>query len=70
MKYVILKVIIEEQYLIEMHDENISCINGWTIPEIIKNWFKNFSLGRFHATREGHLISNSRKYISSEVDKS
>ncbi len=67
-KYKIIKVVVEEQYLIEMHNNEITCINGWTIAQVIKEWFKWFSMGQFHASREAHLIGNSRKYISSTVE--
>jgi hypothetical protein len=68
-KFKIIKVIVEEQYLIEMYDEEKSHINGWTLPEIIKDWFQGPTpLGTFHASREGSLIGNSRKYISSKTE--
>ncbi|MCF8019853.1 MAG: hypothetical protein K9L62_10650 [Vallitaleaceae bacterium] len=66
-KFKILKVIVEEQYIIEMHDDKITKINGWTISEVISDWFLNSPMGRSHATRDNHLIDNSRKYISSNV---
>lgn len=68
-KYKILRVTYEEDYLIKMHDDKISKINGWTIEEIIEDWFKNHSLASYHATRDGHTIGNSKKYVKSEVIK-
>jgi len=68
-KFKVLKVIVEEQYLIEMYDDEHTCINGWSITEVIKSWFKDFPLGQFHASRDAALIGGSRKYISSEVEE-
>jgi hypothetical protein len=66
-KFKVIKVIVEEQYIIDMYDDKISKINGWTIEEIIKDWFENHSMYSHHATRDGHIIGNSRKYIKSEI---
>ena len=69
-KYKILRATYEVDYLIEMHDDKISTINGWTIEEIIEDWFKLHSLSSYHATRDGHKIGGSKKFIKSEVIKS
>lgn len=69
-KYTILRVTYEVDYLVEMHNDEISTINGWTIEEIVEDWFKNHSVTSHHATREGHEIGNSRKFIKSKVVKS
>ncbi len=66
-KFKIIKVIVEEKYYIEMHDDKITKINGWTIDEVIKDWFIQFPMGSYHATRDTSLIGNSRKYIKSKV---
>jgi len=63
----ILRVTYTEDYYIKMIDDGRTAINGWTMKQLIKDWFINFSLGSFHATREGHRIGNSRKYIKCEV---
>ena len=66
-KFKIIRVTLTTDYLIEMHDEKQSCINGWTIDEIIEDWFNKYSLGGFHVTRDHHKIMSSRKFIKSEV---
>jgi len=66
-KYKIIKVTVEIDYLIPMRDDKISEINGWTADYIITDWFENHNLSSYHATREGHEIGNSRKFIKSEV---
>lgn len=63
----ILRVTITEDYWIDMFDEKRTEINGWTMEEVIDDWFKNHSLASYHATREGHAIGNSRKFIKSEI---
>ncbi len=69
-KFKILKVTVEENYFIPMHDDKRSQINGWTIEEIIEDWFVRFASREYHATRDGHRIGNSRKFIKSEVTDS
>jgi hypothetical protein len=67
--YKILKVMVEEQYFIPMYDDKISKINGWSIEEIIEDWFITHASTQYHATRDGHRIGNSRKFIKSEIAK-
>ena len=66
-KIKIIRVTLTEDYYIEMYDDKRSKINGWTIKEIIKDWFEKYHLGSYHATRDAHVISGSRKVIEAEV---
>ena len=66
-KVKVLRVTYTEDYLIEMIDDKRTAINGWTMEEVIDDWFNR--LGSYHASREGHRIGNSRKYIKSEIVK-
>jgi len=68
-KYAILNVTFTQEYFIEMYDENISVVNGWTIEQIIEDWFKNYSMASYHATREGHEIGGSKKFVKVNVTK-
>jgi hypothetical protein len=68
-KYKIIRVTSTEDYIIEMIDDKRTYINGWTMEEVIEDWFKRFSMGVHHASRENHVIGNSRKYVSSEIIK-
>ena len=66
MKEKILRVTVTEDYYIKMHDEEKSQINGWTIKEVIKDWFKR-PLDSYHATRNNHKIGGSKKLLNVEV---
>ena len=66
-KFKILKVTIEESYFIPMLDDERTKINGWTLEKVIEDWFTTHATTTYHATREGHRIGNSRKFIKSEV---
>ena len=63
----VLRVTNTEDYYIDMIDNERTSINGWTIEEVIEDWFKNYSLGSHHASREGHRIGNSRKFVKCEI---
>ena len=63
----ILRVTVTQDYWIDMFNDKITEINGWTIEEVIEDWFKNNSLGSYHATREGHKIGNGDKFVKSEI---
>ena len=49
-----------------MIDDEITAINGWKINQVIKDWFKDNPLDKYHATRDGHTIGNSKKLIDIE----
>lgn len=66
-KFKILKVLVEQVYIVPMVDDERTRINGWTIEEVIEDWFQDHSLNSFHATREGHLIGHSKKVIKTEI---
>lgn len=66
-KYKILKVTVQQFYLIEMYDEDITEINGWSIQQVIKDWFENCPITSYHASREGHTIGNAKKLVKCEV---
>jgi len=65
----IIRVTITEDYWVDMIDNERTEINGWTMEEVIKDWFKNYPLDRYHAARDGHRIGNGRKLIKHEVIK-
>lgn len=68
-KFVVLQVTYTEDYFIPMTNDHKTKINGWSLTEVIKDWFLNLThpMSSYHATRDGHHIGNSKKYISSEV---
>lgn len=67
-KYTILKVTVEQKFAIPMHDDIHTQINGWTMEEVIDDWFKTHGITSFHATRDGHHIMGGDKFIKSEVE--
>ena len=58
-KYKILKVTKIEHYLIPMADEDRTEINGWTIAELIKNWFEKRPVNDCHASINTHCVGNA-----------
>jgi len=69
-KIKILRVTMTRDFIIEMYDDKRTKINGWTIEEIIEDWFKmngKDGILEYHATRDDHLIGNSTKYISHKL---
>jgi hypothetical protein len=65
-KFKILTVTVEQKYYIPMHDNERTKINGWTIEQVIEDWFKTHPLGSHHATRDAHIIGMSQKCIKVE----
>jgi hypothetical protein len=67
-KYKVLRVTTTRDYLVEMIDDEKTKINGWTIKEVIEDWFHDHPLEGYHATRDGCRIGNSKKFIKVEVE--
>ncbi len=65
-KFKVIRVTIEEDYIVEMHDDKKSMINGWSLKRVVLDWFKDHSTS-YHATRDSHLIGGTRKYIKHEI---
>lgn len=63
----ILTVTVKKKYYIPMIDNVRTKINGWTMEEVLDDWFKQHSLASFHATRDGHEIMGGATFIKSEV---
>ncbi len=62
----ILKVTVEQLYLIPMIDEERTEINGWDMEQVKKDWFVNHNINRTHASRNGHEIGYSKKVVRME----
>ncbi len=70
--YKILKATVELSYYIPMIDDEKSAINGWTIDQIVKDWFRGQRGGVIsgsHATRDASLIGNSDKLLHFTVEE-
>ena len=65
-KFKVLTVTVEQKYYIPMYDDETTKINGWTIEQVIEDWFKTHTLGLHHATRDAHIMETSKKFIKAE----
>jgi len=66
-EFKILKVTVERNYYIPMHDER-SEINGWTIEQIIEDWFKKEKHIKYcHASRDYYHIGGKDTFIKAEI---
>lgn len=55
-KFVEITVTIERTYLVPMIDAKRTAINGWTVDEVIKDWFTDYDINRHHASRDTHRL--------------
>lgn len=60
-EYTLVKIIVEETYLFDKG------LDGRSDEELIQEFFVDFPLSSFHATRDGSLIGNSRKLLKADV---
>ena len=66
-KFKIIQVTFTKDYYIPMHDDTKTKVNGWTIKEVIEDWFKRCGCPWVHASRDSHEIGNSMKYVSYKI---
>ena len=62
------RVTLTEEFIIPMLDDKITKINGWTVAQVIDDWF-GFPMDSYHATRDGWRTGNSRKIVKTELIK-
>lgn len=62
-----LKVTTTKYYIVPMATPEKSTINGWTLLEIIEDWFKRFPLWGRHATREAYTVGGIEELVSAEI---
>jgi len=58
-----IKVTMELTYLVEMIDQTHTEINGWTVEQVVDDWFQRHDVNRSHATRDGYLLGGSGKKV-------
>lgn len=68
-KHKILRITFTQDYIVGMIDDERTMINGWTMEEVIEDWFRQYPLDSYHASRDGgrYRIGNSKKFIKSRV---
>jgi hypothetical protein len=54
-------------YYIPMHNGEVSQINGWTPEQVRKDWFENYPINQFHASRDSHALMGSKKILDTKV---
>ena len=62
-----LKVTTTHYYEVGMIDEKRTAINGWTLKEVVHDWFKRFPISYSHATRDGSQIGGTEILHKIEV---
>ena len=63
----VIEVTVTHHFIVEMHDKERTEVNGWTLDEVIKDWFEDNSIDHHHATRDTRQILGSSKLISSRI---
>ncbi len=64
--YKILKVTVEELYLVPVLNEEITKINGWTMEQVKEDWFVTHNINSSHVARDAHMIGHSRNIVNIE----
>jgi len=68
-RHKILRVTMTQDYLVKMIDNERTEINGWSIKEVIKDWFHDTNIDSYHATRNAHQLGFGKQILEiEEVD--
>jgi len=54
--YKIIDVPVIISYMVEVQPDGKTEINGWTIREVIDDWFRKHPMNMWHATRDTYVI--------------
>lgn len=68
-KFRTIKVVVERTYLVPVAKGEHTEINGWTIEEVVEDWFKNRSINFHHATRDSYHLGSGDKILAIEIEK-
>ena len=60
-EYTLVKIVVEETYLFDKG------LDGRSDEELVQEFFVDFPLSSFHATRDRSMIGNSRKLIKADL---
>ena len=63
----LIEVTMTVQYFVPMHNDTVTKINGWTLEEVINDWFLKNGLNGYHATRGHFEIGNSKELLDVKV---
>ncbi len=67
-RYVEVKVVLEQSYLIPMYDDGVhSHMDGKTPAQLVQEWFYDYPINSYHASRDGSQIGNSKRVIATEI---
>lgn len=66
-KFKIIRVTTTTDYAVEEFKNGATEINGSTIEEVEKEWFKDFPIDNHHASRDRCVVGNSVKIIKTEI---
>lgn len=62
-----IKVTMEVSFLVPMHDEVVSKVNGWSIAEVAEDWFTRHNINFKHFGRDANQIGGSKKILKVEI---
>jgi hypothetical protein len=66
-KYKEIKVTMEVSFLVPMHDDVTSKVNGWTVDEVKDDWFVQSNINFHHFARDASQIGGSKKILNIEI---
>jgi len=59
-KLKLITVNMDVQFMVPMVDDKHSTVNGWTLEEVIKDWFQHHNINGYHRTRDSFEIGGSK----------
>lgn len=59
-KLKLITVNMDVQFMVPMIDDKHSTVNGWTLEEVIKDWFEHSNINAYHCARNRSEIGGSK----------
>jgi len=66
-KFKLITVNMDVQFLVPMATDKFTKVNGWTLEEVIKDWFMHSNINAYHCARDRSEIGGSKVIKSISV---
>jgi len=66
-QFAIVKVMVEQTFALPVI--NGKTLNGYTVDELMEEWFKNTNINAYHASRNSYKVGGGDTLISYNLEK-
>jgi len=65
-KFQVVRLTMQVDYVFPVTEGGLT-LNGWTMKELVKSFFKKFNINSYHASRDSHQLGGSKKILRIDI---